>query len=229
MALSLIDLVNDALATLGEQPIVNLEKENATSTSILVRMKYPLIQRSILMEADWNCARITQKLSRLADSPRNGYQYAFQMPTEPECLQLQQISVDGGDSYIDLNAYYNWNAGPKEAIFDIDGDTILCNNDTVWVKYTGLVDVSRFDAFLAAAFSAQLAAELSYAIPASASLGQYLEAVANKKLKKAKARNALARNILRPEGEVIAVRGGGPEKYIRVDMSDQAEYPGSGS
>lgn len=222
MALSLIDLVNDALATLGEQPIVNLEKENATSTAILVRMKYPLIQRSILMEADWNCARQTQKLSRLAYTPKAGYNYAFQLPTDPECLQIQQISIDDGETFIDLNSYYNWNAGPREALFDLDGDVLLCNSDVVWVKYTGLIDPSKFDPFLASAFSAQLAAELAYAIPASTTYAQYLEQVANRKLKKAKSRNALDRNILHPEGEVIAVRGNGPDRFIRVDMSDQA-------
>lgn len=223
MALSLIDIVNDALATLGEQPIVNLDKENATSTSILVRMKYPLVQRSILMEADWNCARRTQKLSRLDSPPKLGWQYVFQLPTDPECLQITQVSVDNGETFIDLNAYYNWNAGPKESLFDIDGDNLLSNVDTIWIKYTALISPSEFDPFLAAAFSAQLAAELAYAIPASASLSQYLASEANRKLKKAKSRNALNRNIIRPEGEVIGIRFNAGDKYIRVDMSDEAE------
>ena len=223
MALSLIDIVNDALATLGEQPIVNLEKENATSTAILLRMKYPLVQRALLMEADWNCARITQKLSRLAYSTRKGYDNIFQLPTDPECLSVRQISIDGGETFIDLNAYYNWNAGPKEALFDIDGDTLLCNSDNVWIKYTGLIDPANMDPFLAAAFSAQLAAELAYAIPASASLAQYLEQIANRKLKKAKSRNALARNIIQPEGEVIGIRYTNGVGSIRVDMSEEAE------
>lgn len=223
MALSLIDIVNDALATLGEQPIVNLEKENATSTAILLRMKYPLVQRALLMEADWNCARITQKLSRLAYSTRKGYDNIFQLPTDPECLSVRQISIDGGETFIDLNAYYNWNAGSKEALFDIDGDTLLCNSDNVWIKYTGLIDPANMDPFLAAAFSAQLAAELAYAIPASASLAQYLEQIANRKLKKAKSRNALARNIIQPEGEVIGIRYTNGVGAIRVDMSEEAE------
>lgn len=223
MALSLIDLVNDALATLGEQPIVNLEKENATSTAILVRMKYPLIQRSLLMEADWNCARITQKLSRLSERSIRGFQYSFQLPTDPECLQIQQISVDNGETFLDLNAYFNWNQGPKEAIFDIDEDKLLCNSETVWIKYTGLIDPAKFDPFLASAFSAKLAAELAYAIPASASLGQYLEQIANRKLRKAKSRNALTRNILHPEGEVIGIRFTNTGEKIRVNMSEEAE------
>lgn len=223
MALSLIDIVNDALATLGEQPIVNLEKENATSTAILLRMKYPLVQRALLMEADWNCARITQQLSRLAQPPKRGYAYVFQLPTDPECLGVRQISIDGGDSFIDLNAYYNWNAGPKESFFDIDGDTLLCNSEIVWIKYTGLIDPAKMDPFLASAFSAQLAAELAYAIPASASLAQYLEQIANRKLKKAKSRNALDRNIIQPEGEVVGIRYTDRDDSIRVDMSEEAE------
>lgn len=223
MALSLIDIVNDALATLGEQPIVDLNKENATSTSILVRMKYPLVQRALLMEADWNCARVVQKLARLFDASGSGYRYAFQLPTDPECLQITQISIDNGETYIDLNAYYNMNAGPKEALFDIDDDKLLCNSENVWVKYTGLVDPSKFDPFLASAFSARLAAELAYAIPASATLAQYLEQVASKKLKKAKSRNALNRNIIHPEGEVLSVRFNHFDRGIRVDMSEEAE------
>ena len=224
MAIGLIEIVNDALATLGEQPIVNLDKDNATSTSILVRQKYPLVQRTILMETDWNCARITQQLARLDVPRRKGYKYTYQLPKDPECLHIQQISLDDGETYIDLNSYYNWHAGPKESFFDIDGDTLLSNTESVWVKYTGLIDPAKFDPFLASAFSAQLAAELAYAIPASASLGQYLEQIANKKLKKAISRNALDRNIVRPEGEVIGIRySGSVDRHLRVDMSEEME------
>lgn len=218
MALSLIEVVNDALASLGEQPITDLKKENATSTSTLVRVKYPLVQRALLMEADWNCARKTRKLARLKYDAQ-GWDFAFRLPND--CLHVVQISIDGGHSYIDLNAYYNNNAGPKRSLFDRDGDVLLANVPEVWIKYTALIDVAEFDPFLAAAFSAQLAAELAYAVPASASLSQYLEQVAKKKLYKALSRNALDRNILKPEGEVINVRGYG-RKYPRVDMSSEA-------
>ena len=94
----------------------------------------------------------------------------------------------------------------------------------MWIKYTGLVDAAMLDPFLASAFSARLAAELSYAIPASTSLAQYLDQIANKKLKKAKSRNALNRNILNPEGEVIGCRyHGHSDRHVRVDMSEEME------
>lgn len=223
MALGLIDLVNDALATLGEQPIVDIDAEHATSTTILVRCKYPLVQRALLMEADWNCARKTKKLHKLDVPNTNGYKHTYQLPKDPECLQVQQISFDG-ERYVDVSNYYNWHKGPRELDFDVDGDTLLANADQVWIKYTALIDPGFFDPLLATAFSARLAAELSYAIPASASLGQYLEQVANKKLKKAVCRNALNRNIARPEGEVIGIRWAGEvDKHLRVDMSEEME------
>ena len=224
MAIGLIEIVNDALATLGEQPIVDLKKENATSTSILVNQKYPLVLRALLMEDDWNCARITQKLAKLNKKTRKGYKYTYQLPKDPECLGVRQISLNDGETFIDLNAYYNYNAGPKESLFDIDQDELLCNAETVWIKYTGLVDAAMLDPFLASAFSARLAAELAYAIPASTSLAQYLDQIATKKLKKAKSRNALNRNILNPEGEVIGCRyHGHSDRHVRVDMSEEME------
>lgn len=222
MALGLIEIVNDALATLGEQPIVNLEKENATSTSILVLNKYPLVQRALLMEADWNCARRTQKLVRLDLPATNGYKYTFQLPKDPECLHVHQISIDNGESYVDLNAYYNWNAGHKDSFFDIDDDKLLCNSETVWIKYTALIDPSKFDPFLATAFSAMLAAELAYAVPASTTLADYLNRLAHKKLRKAISRNALDRNIIRPIGEVVGCRyNEGIDRHLRADMSGE--------
>jgi hypothetical protein len=224
MAIGLIEIVNDALATLGEQPIVDLKKEHATSTSILINQKYPLVQRTLLMEDDWNCARITTQLPKVKATTNRGYKYTFRLPVSPECLGIRQISLDNGETFIDLNAYYNMNAGPKEALFDIDQDYLLCNAETVWIKYTGLIDPASFDPFLASAFSARLAAELAYAIPASTSLAQYLDQIANKKLKKAKSRNALTRNIINPDGEVLGSRyGGSSDRYLRVDMSEEME------
>ena len=222
MASSLLDMVNKALANLGQQPIVNLESTNTTPTAILVQSSVPIITEAILTEADWNCARKTAKLVKMANVKPMGWKNAFALPTEPPCLQIVQISLDGGETFIDLNDYYNHNAGPKEALFDVDEKYLLTNADAVSIKYTALVDHSKFDAGLADAFSARLAAELCYAITASAANAEYLHKVAEKKLRKAKSRNALNRNIIRPEGEVIGVRGG-ESSYIRFDMGDEAE------
>ena len=223
MAISLVQIANDALATLGEQPIVNLDRNNATSTAILLRAKIPLVQRSILMEDDWNCARRIAKLVQLENVNKRGYEYAYQLPSDPESLRIVQISVDDGKHFIDMNAYYNHNNGPLESLWDRDRNIFLCDSETVWIKYIALISPAEFDPFLASAFSAQLAAELAYAIPASASLGEFLTQIAKRKLSKAKSRNALDRNILMPEGDVISARYINTDKKVRVDMTEEME------
>ena len=93
----------------------------------------------------------------------------------------------------------------------------------MYIKYTADIDPAKFDAALADAFAAQLAAELAYALPASAALADYREKIARRKLKEARSLNARERNIGRPEGDVISVRYTGLGRNLRVDMSDEAE------
>lgn len=224
MGVALIDLVNSALATLGEQPLVDLETQNATSNAILVKSKIQVLLRSLLMEADWNCARVTSKLSRISESPKNGYLYMYQLPTEPPFLKVVQLSIDKGVTFFDTEAYYSEGPDAMADIFDIDGDKLLSDYDSVHIKYTGQVEAARFDPLLASAFEAHLAAEMAYAITASASLADNLNKLANRKTNKAKSRNALNRNPAKKEGDVISARyRGNSDRFLRCDMSAEAE------
>lgn len=221
---ALIELVNAALVRIGQEPIVSLDNvETVSSTVTLVRATVSIVKRKLLRNNDWNCARVTAKLVKSKDNPGTGWKNAFIIPEEPECLRIVQISVDNGESYIDLDEYYNWHSGTKEALFDVDENKLLCNADEVYIKYTADIDAAKFDAALASAFVAQLAAELAYALPASVSLAEYLQKLARRELKEAKSLNARERNILRPEGEVIGIRYYNSDKHLRVDMSDEME------
>ena len=219
---ALIDIVNSALATLGEQPLVDLSTNNATSIAVLVNSKLKTAKQAILIESDWNCARMTTKLTPLATSPLNGYAYTYPLPTEPKCLKIVQISVDGGITFFDLDAYYNGNAGPISSRFDLDEQNLLSDSDSVYIKYTADVDPAKFDAALTEAFAAYLASELAFAITNSSSLADSLRSIANRKLNKAKSRNAMNRNVYQPDGDATRVRGGSYNS-IRVDMSEEAE------
>lgn len=222
-----IDLINAALVSIGQEPIQSLANvEDVSPVVTAVKAKTDIVKRELLRCNDWNCARVTTSLARLSDNvDTRGWKYAYQLPTAPECLRVVQISVDKGESYVDLDDYYNRNAGPKEALFDLDGDILLSNIEDVYIKYTADIDAAKFDATLASAFVAQLAAELSYTLPASVSLADYMTRLARQKLKSAKSANARERNIIRPEGEVIGIRYGdwNSTKSLRVDMSDELE------
>jgi cobalamin biosynthesis Mg chelatase CobN len=220
-----IDLVNSALISIGQEPIVALEDADYMSPVVVaVKDKTDLVRRELLRSNDWNCARTTAKLAEvLMDNNYTGWKHVFQLPADPECLRVVQISVDGRQTYIDLDDYYNYNRGPREALFDIDGKQILSNSPEIYIKYTADIDPAKFDSVLAPAFVAMLAAELSYCLPASVSLSEYMTKVARQKLKSAKSLNARERNIHRPEGEVINVRYGYSDRHLRVDMSDELD------
>ena len=221
---ALIELVNAALVTIGQEPIVTLENnESVSSTVTAVRAKVDLVKRELLRCNDWNCARVTTKLYELSNKKNTGWDHAYQLPTDPECLRVVQISVDGGGIYIDLDDYYNHNMGPMDSFFDIDGDILLCNAEEVYIKYTADIDPAKFDPTLATAFVYQLASELAYTLPASVSLADYMQRMAKSKLKIAKATNARERKKYRPEGDVIGIRYGYSDRCLRVDMSDELE------
>lgn len=218
----LTSLVNSALVSIGQEPIVSLDnKEELSPIVTSVNTQVDLVKRELLRCNDWNCARKVAKLAKVADKKALGWEYVYQLPTDPECLRVVQISLDKGHSYIDLDDYYNHNRGPKEALFDLDGDYLLCNYGEIYIKYTANIDPANFDPNLASAFVAQLAADLAYSLPASVTLAEYMSKRARQKLKIAKSLNARERNILRPEGDVIAIRYYNSDRHLRVDMSDQ--------
>lgn len=218
----LVDLVNSALVSIGQEPIVSLDNVKEVSPVVTaINTQVDLVRRELLRCNDWNCVRTSVKLAEVETEKILGWQHVFQLPND--CLRVVQISLDKGISYIDLDDYYNHNAGPKEALFDLDGDYLLCNSEEVHIKYTADKDPAYFDPNLASAFVAQLAADLAYSLPASVTLADYMTRRARQKLKIAKSINARERNILRPEGDVIRVRYSDSDRHLRVDMSDQME------
>jgi len=204
MGVSLIEVVNAALVTLGEQPIMSIEDN--TPTAIAAKTKAPLIVPEVLKSADWNCARITAKLAKLDTLPNySRFKNAFQLPTSPEFLRVVAISPDGGETFVDLDAYYNENNDPEVA-YDIEGDKLFCDLDVCVIKYTGSIDVAKMDATLRRVVEAAFAHELSYSITSSTSNASYLEDQYRKKLKKARFINGMEKNARQQEGDVLRAR-----------------------
>ena len=198
--------------------------EYMSPVAVAIRTKEDLVRRKLLRMNDWNCARVVAELPKVKlDSNYTGWKYVYELPANPECLRVVQISLDEGETYIDLDDYYNYNRGPRESLFDLDGTRLLSNAEKIFIKYTADIDPAKFDAALAPAYVAMLAAELAYCLPASVSLAEYMAKLAKIELRNAKSLNARERNIHRPEGEVIGIRYGHSDRYLRVDMSDELD------
>lgn len=215
-------IINAALATLGQEPIVSLDDETSAQSSVKMMLsKFDIAYREFLASHDWNCARKYVRLNQLSECNNKGWKYCFALPTTPEIMRISQISVNEGDLYYDTNAYYNSYSGGQATYYDIAGGYLYSNYAPIYISYIGLIDPAELDPLVAAAFSYMLASELAYAIPASVTLADYLYQIYRKKLRAAKSADALSRNTPKYDGDVIRARRGfgGPE--VVVDHSDE--------
>lgn len=163
MAVSQVDLVNNALTLLGADLITSID--DPVKAAILSKQKLPSVRDGVLREFTWNCATAQVSLAPLATGPAFGYAKSFQIPSD--CLRI--VSLENSPSYI------------------VIGRTIQCDSTEVKLTYIQrIVDVSQFDALLAMAIEARLAADLAYPLLQSGTVRDAMFQMYDLTLKKAK-------------------------------------------
>ena len=80
MSFSRIQLISNALILLGDEPISSLGEEGAGA--IAGANLYESSYLSILSSHRWNFATKKVKLARLAETPKNEYNFMYQLPTD---------------------------------------------------------------------------------------------------------------------------------------------------
>lgn len=144
-----IDLANQALVLLGEEPITSFE--DGTTASVAAKTFYEPTVLEVMSRRRWRFLTTTAQLSRLGDAPRGRFAAAYQMPTD--CLAVQSVTIEGD---------------PIE--FDPFSDQIQCDADATEVvdlEYQRRVFEGAWPAWFAAIVPYELA--LSLAIPVTGS------------------------------------------------------------
>ncbi|HYD35959.1 MAG TPA: hypothetical protein VD999_07915 [Vitreimonas sp.] len=163
MAVSTVELVNNACALIGASFIISLD--DATKTAITAKQVWPSVRDAVLRDFTWNCAEKLVTLGPLATGPAFGYTYAIQLPSD--CIRI--VSIEGD---------------PK---FKRVGHTIHINQNEINLTYIyRLEDVSKYDASLSAAMEARLAAILAFPILESKQLRDDMWALYEELIRKAK-------------------------------------------
>jgi len=152
MAISDVQICNMALTHLGQSRINNLT--DTSEASVLCNLYYETTRDEVLRSHEWNCALWYQSLAALASTDDDyllgdyeEYDYQFQLPTNPFCLRVLEVS--------DYPTY------PYEVV----SGYLLTNLSTVVIKYIRRVeDPTKFDPLLVKAISYRLAAELAIKI-----------------------------------------------------------------
>lgn len=136
-----VEVANMALRVLGAEAITSFDEDSKLAAAMAEI--YDSERDAFMREHEWNFAVHRTSLARLTAAPAFGPVSAFQLP--PDYLRVLQVE--------------------PEVAWAIEGRTIVCDSDTLAIRYIRRVESpTLWDATFKKAFAARLAKELCGAV-----------------------------------------------------------------
>jgi hypothetical protein len=157
MADTKVDICARALIMIGAQPISSFD--DGSTEALVASNLYENITQSILCRHRWRFATEQQQLSLLVSAPTGRYDYAYQLPTSPDLLQLNTITV--ADVPIEYARY-----GDKVFVNGYDSQSALI------ADYIFRQDESEFPAYFKLALEYTLASIFAGSVAKDAAMIQ---------------------------------------------------------
>lgn len=156
MASSEVAIANRALDMMGAAAITSLDDDTATAG--ICKRNLPISRDYVLRSYPWNSATRRVSLPALVTAPAFGFSKAYQLPSD--CLRVLALQDD---------VLYG-------QAWRVEGGQLLCNlTGPLQLRYIARVeDVAQWDAMLAEAIAARLAASICFAVTQSATLAAQL-------------------------------------------------------
>ena len=101
MAVTKVDIASRALIMIGANPIASFT--DGTTEALTTNTIYEEIVEASLTRHKWRFATGQKQLSLLSAAPTGRYEYAYQIPASPLCLQI--IAVTSNDHAIPFSRY----------------------------------------------------------------------------------------------------------------------------
>lgn len=179
---SQIDIVNHALALLGQPKITGLEEENASART--AKAVYALTLEAELQANAWGFATKRASIAALATPPSWGYAFAYPLPAD--CLTLQY--VEGQQQSQDLGILTS-----GREVYRIEGQSIVTDLEgPLQIVYTTIVqDPNRWDAGFRYAMAYKLADAMCIAITQNTVKKQFLAAQYEDAIRRSMQRSAI--------------------------------------
>lgn len=116
-----VSIANQALGWLGLDKIISLDDQ--TKSAALCKDNFAPLRDAILEAADWTFAQARVALAPLTTIPAWGLSYAFLLPSD--CLRVNYVTASP-DPY----------EGAPLDPWVREGQNILCNATTIYIRYT---------------------------------------------------------------------------------------------
>lgn len=145
MAITEVDICNQALGKVGAKPPITSLKEDSENAR-LCNTFYASVRDAVLRSHPWNCAIKRTTITKLSEAPDFDYDNQFQLPTNPWCLRILQVGTFD-------NQPIKWR---------VEGRRLLTNESSTPIVYIKrITDTNEFDALLVDVLVLKLAIKLS--------------------------------------------------------------------
>lgn len=146
-----VEIVNIALARLGESPIQTLDEGSVPANA--AKVVYDAARRSTLRDYPWAFALRRESLARFSEPPL-GFRYSYALPTG--CLRVLGLRRSADSECVP---------------YEVRGQKVCADVDTAIIDFIGdEADDSNFDAKFVEVFSYKLASELAMSVKSSPEL-----------------------------------------------------------
>lgn len=150
---SQVQICNLALQRVGGQLITEIDE--GTQAAILCATAYALVVDEVISSGAWSAATFRAVLAQTTATPAFGYDYQYQLPTDPKLLRIIEVYSTSRAAAVD---------------YKIEGTKLLSDDTAVSIRYIGRIDSpDDFGPFITRCVVARLAVELAYT--SSATLG----------------------------------------------------------
>lgn len=147
-----VEIVNIALAHLGESPIQSLDEGTVPANT--AKIFYDPARKAVLRDYNWNFALKTVRLAKLVETPVD-FRWAFSLPSD--CLRAIRLRSEGIPDF----------SGPGLR-FVVRGGVVCTDEDPALLEYVyDCTDPGQFDDKFIEALSYQLASKMAMAIKGS--------------------------------------------------------------
>ena len=159
-----LSICSDALILLGASPISSFT-EGSDSAQACDRL-YPDVRDTILANYQWSWSVKKVQINRLSTAPIDEWKYAYQLPGD---MLSGVIALFQSAGLNERPVRYGW---------EIYGDQLYTNFETVYIDYQGTVDESKMPNYFVRLLRTALAAELAFTITDQIAKSDYFRSLA---------------------------------------------------
>jgi hypothetical protein len=156
MAVSDVSLSNMALSELKAERITSMD--DGSEEAIVCTLYFDQAMDTLLEQHLWDFAMERATPARLSSTPLYNYDYEFQVPTDPYCLRILEVTNTDG---VKLDKWKR------------EGSVILADEDAINIRYIKRVtNLTHLSALFKEAFVFWLASKIAYSLTGSTTKGQ---------------------------------------------------------